>query len=552
VRSKWHTLVVIGSLGAFTPWDAVVADDNSSAAWPSPAANNSASTNSTVTSSTASSNGVQRKVQELLRQAMVEMEANRFDSARRLARRAAAIGVTVRSAGVRPDQILAEIDRRERDAAAATHTTADNSGRSHKARAIELLDRGLLALDERRFDEAEQCARQAAQLHVTWDKYDYRPENLLNEIHRQHQSVATETAAVPTADPALDARSLNVAANAQPVMELVDPPNEPSSSLSLDATAVNDRQPVESKNTGDPFQHPLPQRPVTPPYAGAAGSSPAEVLLEQAKEDLRAGREELARRRIEQALRMIPGSPQMAARAGFGGFTAASSNRPIGLSQAGVVPNGLTSTGLTGTNPTYAPAAAHQTFFPLNRNQSALPASAIATDVALKPMHDPYLGDEPTTTDKSSPGAQTMREAMPVAAPINPVYLSRRSTPSMDDAPVQRVGYDSASTPATSLPPRVQTSPGAQPISPEIGWLEKMSSPIPGPGMPMGAPSNAPAGAPQRGFNPAPIAPPVSMDSQWAAGRTSYPASNDPAIANSPDQPKPSFFHKVWDALGGD
>jgi hypothetical protein len=543
-------LVVVGSLGVFAPWDAVVADDNSPAAWPSPAATNSPAANST------SSNGVQRKVQELLRQAMVEMEANRFDSARRLARRAAAMGVTVRSSGVLPDQLLAEIERRERDAAAATRPPAEDSGRNHKARAIELLDHGLLALDERRFDEAEQCARQAAQLHVTWDKYDYRPENLLNEIHRQHPSVATETAAVPTADPALDARSLNVAANAQPVMQLVDPPSEPSSSLSLDAAAATDRQPVESYKTSEPFRQPVPQRPVAPLQAGAEGTSPAEVLLEQAKEDLRAGRDDLARRRIERALGMIPGSPQMAAMAGSGGYTAASSNRPIGLSQAGVAPNGLTSTGLTGTNPAYAPTAVHQqTYFPLNRNQSALPASAVATDVALKPMHDPYLGDDATTTDKSSPGAQTMREAMPVAAPINPVYLSRRSTPSTDDAPVRPVGYDSASTPATPSPafsPRVQTNPNAQAISPEIGWLEKMSAPIPGPGAPPGGPYSAPATAPQRGFNPAPIAPPVSMDSQWAAGRMPYPSTNDPAISNSPDQPKPSFFHKVWDALGGD
>jgi hypothetical protein len=145
-----------------------------------------------------------------------------------------------------------------------------------------------------------------------------------------------------------------------------------------------------------------------------------------------------------------------------------------------------------------------------------------------------------------------MREATPIPASISPVYLSRRSAPT-DDSPVLPAGYES--TPTTTVPRRVATNPEMQTINPQIGWLEKMSAPIPsGPGAPGPMPQAGmpPAGMPPRGFNPAPIAPPVSPDNQWTAGRTAYPSTNDPAIANSPDQPKPGFVHKMWDALGGD
>jgi hypothetical protein len=541
-------LVVVGSLGLFAPWNVAVADDNSSPPWSAPPSTNSAGT----------SFEVQRQVHELLRQAMLEMEANRFDSARSLARRAAAIGVTVRPSGVRPDQILAEIDRRERDAAAASQPPADHSGRSYKARAIELLDRGLQALDGKRFDEAEQLARQAAQLQVAWDKYDYRPENLLNEIQRERPPAAVRagTEVRPAGDPALDARLSPVASDVQPVAASPERTSVPASPFSAQAAVATDPPPAEAYKTTEPIQQTVPQRPVTPAYAGAERTSPAEALLEQAKEDLRAGRDELARRRIERALGMIPYTPQSAALPRSGGYTAASSNRPMGLAPSGPAPNGLTPNGFTATGPAYAPASPPQTFFPLHGNQpGTLPASAMATDVALKPMHDPYLGDEPTTTDKSSPAAQTMRERIPVPAYVDPAYLSRRSAPSTDDSPVRPVGYDSASTsspPSTAYPPRVDTNPATPALSPQIGWLEKNSAPIPGQGPPMAAPFNPVPAASQRPFNPAPISPPVSMDSQWSAGRMTYPSTTDPAIDNSTEQPKPSFFHKIWDAIGGE
>jgi hypothetical protein len=533
VRSKWHTLAVAGSLGIFASWNMAVADDNPSDAWPSRPAFKAAAGNASSANSVGTDSEVPRKTQELLRQAMVELDANRFESARRLTRRAAAVGLTAGYVGVHPEQLLAEIDRRERDAATASRMPPAESGRSYKARAIELLDRGLLALDEKRFGDAERFARQAAQLHVAWDKYDYRPENLLAEIRRQNRSFAQQGAAGSGPDAAFNPRP-SVAVDARPT----EWSNRTTSPSPADTYKTNE---PPARPVARPVAQTVPQRPATPNYGGATGRSPAESLLQQAMDDLHAGRDELARHRIEQALGAIPGSPQSAALASFSGYTAANSNRPIGL---------------TPGSPAYPPSPSSQVFFPIHRDQwNVASTSPGVADVTLKPMHDPYLGDEPTTTDKVGAGAQAMRESIPQAAAYNPAYLSRSSTPSMADSPVQKVGYDSPATQDTAsgyIPPKVQTGPNTAPLSPQLGWLEKMSVPIPPQGAPSGYPPNAPPGIPPRGFNPAPASPPVSMDSQWAAGRMTDPSATDPASANSPDQPKPGFFHKVWDAISGE
>ncbi|HUE12941.1 MAG TPA: hypothetical protein VMR25_02150 [Planctomycetaceae bacterium] len=530
MRSKWHTLAVAGSLGIFTSWNVAVADDNSSDAWPSRPAFKAAARNTPNAYTPGTDDEVPRKTQELLRQAMVELDANRFESARRLTRRAAAVGLSVGYVGVHPDQLLAEIDRRERDAASASRMPPAESGRSYKARAIELLDRGLLALDEKRFGDAERFARQAAQLHVAWDKYDYRPENLLAEIHRQNPSVAQQGAARPEADGAFNPRP-SVAVDAHPPTEWANRTTSPS--------------PTDPYRTNEPPAQPIaqavPQRPAPMSSAGAASRSPAETLLEQAMDDLHAGRDELARHRIEQALGAIPGSPQSAALASFSGYPAANANRPVGL---------------TPGSPAYSAPPSSQVYFPIRRDQpNVVSTSPGAADVTMKPMHDPYLGDDPTTTDKANAGAQAMRESIPQGAAINPAYLSRSSTPSMTDSPVQKVGYESSATqdtPTGYSAPKVQTGPNTAPLSPQLGWLEKMSVPIPPQGAPGGYPPNAPPGVPPRSYNPTPSSPPSSMDSQWAAGRMTDSSGAVPGSPNSPDQPQPGFFHKVWDAISGE
>lgn len=536
VQLKWHTLALAGLLGLLAPWKAAFADDYTSGAWQTaPAADGSAArkslarANSTPTYDNGPQNinaAERRLTQELLRQAMVELDANHFETARRLTRRAAAVGVNAGFAGIRPEQVFVEIDRKERASQSVIPAVSEDSGRRFKAHAIELLDHGLLALDEKRFDEAEQCARQAAELHVPWEKYDYRPENLLTDIRRERSSLATGQAIQPAAASAIEPRPLAAGTH---------PPTEWANRTSAPATA---------------------------PDSGAA-RSPAETLLQQAMDDLRAGRDELARQRLEQALGSLPGSQQSVAVASFGGSATTASNRPAGFSAAATPPG----------SPAYVPPSPSSVYFPVRRDQPNLaPTFQNGAEVAIKPLHDPYLGDEPTTTDKSGPGGQAMRESLPIAAPVNPVYVSRNGAPTMTDAPVQRVTYDSASPQyaPSSPPPKIQTSPDVPSLNPQISWLEKMSTPIPAQGMPpqgmapgmptQGAssppfhplPPNGQAMAAERGFNPAPIAPPASTDTQWSAGRMSTPTGADPAVANSPDQPKPGFFQKVWGAISGE
>ena len=452
---------------------------------------------------------------------MVELDAKHFDVARRLTRRAAALGGAVDSTGVRPDQLLAEIDQRERSGQIVVPATTRDLRPQFKARAVEFLDRGILALDEKRYDDAEQCALQAAQLHVAWDKFDYKPDNLLEDTRRERAAASGSPAAHSVADAAIDARS---------------------------ATPADLHQPTEwSQRTDAAAAMAAPQQPLqtaAPPSAG--GRTTAQAILEQAMDDLRAGRDEVARLRIEQALNSVPATAQSSPVASFGGYAAAS-NRPVGLTPGGLVP----------TAPGPTPPAMSATFFPVRRDQNVLPVAPAVADVALKPMHDPFLGDDATTTDKLSPGAQAMRESMPTAAPINPVYVSR--TPA-SLYPVQRVGYDA---PAAS---KLQTSPDAPTLNPQLGWLEKMSMPLPPQGMPPAqsyagqqtAPQQPYAGQPYppvpqpRGYNVVPLAQPAPGNPQWQPAPTGTPsAGTNPAIANSPDQPKPGFFEKMWNAVSG-
>ncbi len=461
---------------------------------------------------------------------MVELDAKRFDTARRLARCAAALGVA--SGSILPEQLLQEIDRRERGAKVVVQQArpaAPDTRTQLKSRAIELLDRGIMALDQKRYDDAENCAQMAAQIHVAWDRYDYKPENLLEDIHRE-RSAGPAPPVRPIADLAYDARPATQAAIPQPTEW---------------SQRANPSAPVTAAVAA----------PAQPTAATSGGRTTAQAVLEQAMDDLRAGRDELARLRIEQALNSIQASPQSSPVASFAGYSAAA-NRPTGLTPGGLVP----------AAPGYTPSTTAATFFPVRRDQpNVAPIAPSASDVALKPMHDPFLGDDATTTDKQSAGAQAMRESMPTGATINPVYVSRTPLPAMTDTPVQRVGYN-APAPAASPLGRMQGTPETQALNPQLNWLEKMSVPIP----PQGAMPSAQAYAGQqtapqpyvgqpyppvpqpRGFNAAPIAQPVPGDTQWQPGRMATPSGTDPTAGNSPDQPKPGFFQKVWGAISGE
>src|SRR5580704_9078268 len=105
MKSKWLTLLCVGPLGLMV-WlcpsqgDVALAADNESA-------------------TTELSSPDQRKCAvELLRQAAAELRANHFDTARSLAKQAADLNATYSLFDVRPEHVLAEIERKERSAGA--------------------------------------------------------------------------------------------------------------------------------------------------------------------------------------------------------------------------------------------------------------------------------------------------------------------------------------------------------------------------------------------------------------------------------------------------
>ena len=151
MRLKWHTLAVAGSLGLFASFNPLLADDYSPDI-PKSATSDPPSILTQITPRTAArksaanpaaaqtKNDNQSTSQEFLRQAMIELDANRFDTARRLARRAAALGVA--SGSVQPEQLLQEIDRRERGTKVVVQQSRQApppDGRTQlKSRAIEI------------------------------------------------------------------------------------------------------------------------------------------------------------------------------------------------------------------------------------------------------------------------------------------------------------------------------------------------------------------------------------------------------------------------------
>jgi hypothetical protein len=514
VRSKWHTLAVVGSLGFFASWNAV-ADDTSPTTWTDPSAARAAVRSSAAAKPGTGAPESHRIVDELVRQALVELDANRFDTARRLAQRAAAICAATGIVSTRPEQLISEIDRKQQRANVVIPTAArraegtPRSERSHKAEAIQLLDHGIMALDQKRFDEAENFARQAAQLPVNWDRFDYRPENLLEDIRRERPAVANAGAARPASDAPFNVHP-NAAPSASPVTAWSGQPPAAATPASY------------QYQTAAPTAPSVAQPPVAPANANAGGRGSAEMLLLQAMDDLRAGNDEMARRRLELAMSSITPSAQSAPVASFGG----SGTRPT------LPPNGVL---VQGSSPP-------PVYFPVRRDQPSINAPFTAqNDVALKPMHDPYLGDDSATTDKQSAGVQAMRESTPSSAPINHVYLSGNGTSATDNSTVQRVGYESSApqAPPGYIPPKVQASPEAQALSPQLSWMERMSQPIPPQSAPPPTSYNTAGQADGRPFNPIPTVRP-------------QPSPGDSQLGTAPDQPKPGFFEKVWDSIVGD
>jgi len=520
-----------------------------------------------------------RRALELVRQATVELKANRLDAARRLARQAADLNATYSLFDVRPEHVLAEIERKEKSGGLITGASgssseqelkqpakpaaglvaaapepadpfetlkADASARSTsksiptakvltsalpeldhqphvlpsetppspdrvKARAIEILDRGLQALDEQRLDDAERYARAALALNASFSRLEYKPEYLITEVGIARARVRLDAA---TSQPNLPGRKQAAASEAIP-QTAARPGSQYPPEVSLDP----DRQVQPTP--------PAPLAPAAPPATPSAqayspaqstasvqgvGSSRerAERLLQEALTDLRAGRDDVARARIEGALGVIhPGAP-----------------RTLPL--------------FPGTSPTLA---APQTATHADVTQYAMPRAGVPSydkardehDVALKPLHDPYLGDDPNSTNKSTAGEKSFRETASSYAPLSSALSLDRPLPTMTDELPQPPAAASSSVAAGAG--RVQTAADTDNQPAKVRWPESQPAPTSQSVVPL-----------------APSAPTVQ-----AGGRSGYsspsgyaPPATDPWVKVPTEEPHPGYFRRLWNAISGE
>jgi hypothetical protein len=522
---------------------------------------------------------VRRRALELVRQAAAELKANRLDAARRLARQAADLNATYSVFDVRPEHVLAEIERKERsggvfagdagngagretmqvpkpaaglvaagpvaadpfetpkaDASVKSASTADPpakvltsalpeldhqapvmpsetlpSPEQVKARAIALLDHGLQALDEQRLDDAERCARTALALNASFGQLEYKPEYLITEVGiaraRLRLDAATSQPNLPMSKQAAASGTIAQAAASKGSQY------PPEVSLAADRQ-VQPGSPVPSAATAPPATTSAQTHSPAQSTAGVQGAASsrerAERLLQEALTDLRAGRDDVARARIEGALGVIhPGAPR---------------RLPL----------------FPGASPTLAaPQAAPQT----DLTQHAMPRVAIPPympnrardehDVALKPLHDPYLGDEANSTNKSTAGEKSFRETLPSYAPISSALSLNRPLPTMTDELPQQ---PAASSSATAGAGRVQTAAGTDNQAARVRWPESQPAPTSQSAVPL-----------------TPSAPTVQ-----AGGRSGYsspsgyaPPTTDPWVKVPTEETQPGYFRRLWNALSG-
>lgn len=684
MRSKWLTLVFVGSLGLMgTLW------------WASGGASRAADDDRAPQ---LGDNDLRRQANELLRRANAELQANRFDAARRLAQQAADLHATFSLFDVRPEHVLAEIERRERsgDGPASpppaprgesqspqplaepaprpvqppkSTTVADSpfaltdpftrpkswmpsaaspvdspatdnepspatqkvpvaqstppppraralAAPTHeqqlKARAVTMLDRGLQALDEHRLDDAERYARAALSLHAQFDKLEYKPEYLITEIGIARARQRLETSTAP-ATASHTATSPPVTLPAQPTPAQLPPaPATTTQSLASQSPTAQSlaaqslAEPSSAKSFGwngstaqlpatAAFAAALPQ-PASPgmmssasgtratnapsaPASSATASSPpgppsvatseaaaladrqrAEQMLREAVDDLHAGRDDLARLRIQGALRVM--HPNAPAPLPLPTVDRSASSEP---EPGGPLPPqpGMPRAGF----PTYVP----------NR-------VADNRDAILKPLHDPYFGDEPSTR-KYSAAENSLRENFPEEVPLNPALSLDRPLPVMStevaNPPIAGMNApaSSATRPATFSGGVTQTANSAQTGTPtqaaKVHWPE--SDP---------APASQSGGSGAYGWNgvgsatagPAPETSPshaAPSASRWSSGSPTatqpspgttatnqssstarYPYTPPSAVPVSPAStdapPQPGYFRRVWNSLIGD
>jgi hypothetical protein len=505
----------------------------------------------------------------------VELRADHFDAARSLAKEAFALNAPYTLFDVRPEHILAEVDRKERSAGVfPVHPSTDHASRdlakpttvvtaaappadpfagaqltpanppaeptaapsqalpqitaavNHqphvlppaespapadrlKAKAIEILDHGLQALEENRFDDAERYARAALSLHASFDKLEYKPEYLITEVGIARARQRLDAATTPSSSP-------QSAASSQSTQPLVAPHADYPQEVSLAASqAVTRTSAVAAAPIAPPKAPQADSHAPQTASASAAISSRqrAEGLLHEALADLHAGHDDVARARIEGALGVIhptsaPRLPMLAPAA----------------TPAIVSPQGLPHVDLRQTS---MPSAGFPAYVP--------DAARDAHDVALKPLHDPYLGDEPNTTNKSTAGENSFRESLPNFAPMTPTVSLNRPLPTMtDDQTAHSTGSFADLAAVGSGRPRTVADTDNQPA--KVRW-----------------PENQPAPGSQSAAVPASSAAPAGQPAAKVA--YSSPSAYVPAPAaesSTGSTSQPGYFRKLWNALKGD
>jgi hypothetical protein len=184
------------------------------------------------------------------------------------------------------------------------------------------------------------------------------------------------------------------------------------------------------------------------------------------------------------------------------------------------------------------------------------PPVADDRDAVLKPLHDPYFGDEATSTKKSTAAENSLREMLPDEVPLHPALSLDRPLPVMStevaNPPV------AASNPPNAAASRFAAAPGGvmqavggpQTQGAKVHWPE--SDPAP-PSQSTAAFSGSsrsayPASNPPTAASQAPAAPPANSTARYPY----TPPTTDPVTPASADAEHPGFFRRVWSSLTGE
>jgi hypothetical protein len=264
-------------------------------------------------------------------------------------------------------------------------------------------------------------------------------------------------------------------------------------------------------------------------------------MLQEAVDDLHAGRDDLARLRIQGALRVMhPNAPS-----------------PLPLPNVGST---------IGAEPLPGGPLPPQPGMPRAGFPSYVPPPVVDDrDAVLKPLHDPYFGDEPTSTKKSTAAENSLRENLPDEVPLHPALSLDRPLPMMStevaNPPVAAFNRPSAAATRYAAAPggitqtvgTTQTfggtqSSGSTPTQAgKARWPE--SDPAPTSQSPAAPSTGAytPATYPSTGVPQAPAAPPANSTARYPY----TPPTTDSVPPASPDS-HPGYFRRVWSALTGD